>query len=343
MFIVREVRPDDLEGLYAVAKHLDTVNLPADRDLLEHIVRRAHDSFFGAIEPLRREYVFVLEEAASGRIVGTSMIHAQHGTRRAPHVYFDVLKEERYSETLDHLASHRVLRIGYDYDGPTEIGGLILLPEHRKGPARLGKLLSFSRFLYIGAHRPLFRDEVLSELLPPLEPDGTSLLWECLGRHFTGMSYQEADRLSQSNKEFIRSLFPQGAIYVSTMPVEVQAQIGVVGPHTRGVERMLRSIGFAYAERIDPFDGGPHFSARTDEITLIKTLTRARVVKLKDLDEGRPFGLVGVERDRATDTQSRFSATGTRYVLEGGVVALPEATCVALRVEPGDEVWVQPV
>jgi arginine N-succinyltransferase len=32
---------------------------------------------------------------------------------------------------------------------------------------------------------------------------------------------------------------------------------------------MLRRIGFRYAERIDPFDGGPHFVAPLEEISLI--------------------------------------------------------------------------
>ena len=103
-------------------------------------------------------------------------------------------------------------------------------------------------------HRALFRDEVLSELMPPLEPDGTSLLWESLGRHFTGLSYQEADRLSQSNKEFIRALFPQDPIYVTLLPPHVQELIGQVGPDTRGVEKMLRAVGFSYAQ--------PHRSVR---------------------------------------------------------------------------------
>ena len=53
------------------------------------------------------------------------MIFPQHGSRKAPHVYFDVLEEERYSETLDRHFVHRVLRIGYNYKGLTEIGGLV--------------------------------------------------------------------------------------------------------------------------------------------------------------------------------------------------------------------------
>ena len=205
------------------------------------------------------------------------MIFAQHGSRRAPHVFFDVLEEERYSETLDRHFAHRVLRIGYNYKGLTEIGGLVVRPEFRRHPERLGRLLMSVRFLYIARHRAAFRDEVLSELMPPLEPDGTSLLWESLGRQFTGLTYQEADRLSQDNKEFIRALFPQDPLYASLLPAHVQELIGQVGPETKAVEKMLREIGFSYAHRIDPFDGGPHFHARTDDITLVRATRTARV------------------------------------------------------------------
>src|SRR5205823_5150197 len=178
------------------------------------------------------------------RLIGTSMIHAQHGTRRAPHIFFDVLDDERYSETLDKYFVHRVLRIGYSYAGPTEIGGLVLLPAYRRQGPGLGRWLSYVRFLYIALHRAHFRSQVISELLPPLEPDGTSLLWESLGRHFTGLSYQEADRISKTNKEFIRSLFPAEPIYACLFPERVRALIGQVGPGARGVEKMLRRIGF---------------------------------------------------------------------------------------------------
>jgi arginine N-succinyltransferase len=187
-------------------------------------------------------------------------------------------------------------------------------------------------------HRQAFRDEVLSELMPPLEADGTSLMWESIGRHFTGMSYQEADRISQTNKEFIRSLFPAEPIYISLLPYSVQAHIGKVGPEKRGVEKMLRQIGFEYAERIDPFDGGPHFVAKTDSITLIKGARRARAVALPGPTDGAPFGLVSIERDRAP----HFAATGTQFKMEGSEVGLPPEAMTALSVKPGEEVGVLP-
>ena len=43
------------------------------------------------------------------------------------------------------------------------------------------------------------------------------MLWESLGRHFTHMTYLEADLLSKRNKEFIKSLFPQSDIYASLL------------------------------------------------------------------------------------------------------------------------------
>jgi arginine N-succinyltransferase len=173
VFRIRQSYRDDVEQVLAVAEHLDTVNLPADRTHIEAILERSERSFNAEPPASEREFLFVLEDLAKKRIIGTSIIYAQHGTKRAPHIFFRVENDERYSVTLDKHMVHQTLRIGYNYSGPTEIGGLILLPEYR-GTGGLGKALSYVRFLFIRMHRELFRDWVLSELLPPLEPDGTS-------------------------------------------------------------------------------------------------------------------------------------------------------------------------
>jgi arginine N-succinyltransferase len=277
---IRGALLSDEEELLQLAHHLNTVNLPDDRDAIREILDLSQRSFTGQVkDPKRREYVFVLIDHEKRRLIGTSMIVAQLGRRDAPYIYLDVIDEERYSATLDRHFSHTTLSIGYSYDGPTEIGGLILLPDYRRVPERLGLFLSYVRFLFIKMHRELFRDEILAELLPPLEADGTSHLWDALGRHFTDLTYAEADRLSKKNKEFIRSLFPEGTIYASLLPKQAQEVIGKVGAQTRGVEKMLRRIGFRYAERVDPFDGGPHFTAPTDEITLVQRSHEIRVSK----------------------------------------------------------------
>jgi arginine N-succinyltransferase len=337
MFRIRQSYREDVDQILAVAEHLDTVNLPADRKVIEKIVDLSEKSFAETIPPNEREYVFVLEDDAKKRVIGTSMIHAQHGTRRAPHVFYRVENEERYSYTLDRHFVHQVLRIGYNYDGPTEIGGLILLPEYRRNPEALGKALSYVRFLFIRMHRPVFRSRVLSELLPPLGADGTSKLWESLGRHFTGLSYQEADLLSKDNKEFIAALFPDDPIHTELLPADVRAIIGQVGPETKGVEKMLRRIGFEYAGQIDPFDGGPHFIADTDEITIVKDARQAPITRVEDADGERPWAILAVER---AGQRPAFRATGARVIpMEDGSVGVTEETRRRLGVEAGEMVW----
>src|SRR5262245_9417207 len=335
MFRIRQSYREDVDQVLAVAEHLDTVNLPADRPHIEGILDRSEKSFSEAVPVFDREYLFVLEDLRKHRIIGTSIIYAQHGTKRAPHIFFRVERDERYSYTLDMYFVHRTLRIGYNYDGPTEIGGLILLPEYRKNPESLGKTLSYVRFLFMRMHRAWFRDHVLSELLPPLEPDGTSKLWEALGRRFTGLTYQEADLLSKDNKEFINALFPDDPIHTELLPDDVQAIIGQVGPDTRAVEKMLRRIGFDYAEQIDPFDGGPHFSANTDDITIVRD---AREVEVRaGTDGGGKWAIIGVETPGA---KPQFRAIGCRVSpTEGGAVALSDDARSRLAVEVGQKVW----
>jgi arginine N-succinyltransferase len=341
----------DEDQLLEVAHHLNTVNLPADRDEIRGILELSQRSFNGAIkDPRRREYVFVLVDLEEQRIVGTSMIIGQLGRRDAPCVYVDVFEEERYSATLDRHFRHVVLKIGYSYSGPTEIGGLIVSPVYRSKPERLGLLVSYVRFLYIAMHREWFRDELLAELLPPLEPDGTSHLWNAVGRKFTEMTYAEADRLSKKNKEFVKGLFPEGPIYASLLSETAQSVIGKVGAQTRGVEKLLQRIGFRYAWRVDPFDGGPHFTAPTDEVTLVRASHPARVARtLPEGESVKTRALVAVEQAeppffRAVAAPWRRASEGERAGEgEGERAEIGAAAANLLGLSENDSVWVLPL
>jgi len=123
----------------------------------------------------------LIRDRELGEAVGTSMIVAQLGRRDAPYIYLDVSTEEKYSSSTDLHFHHTVLRIGFSYDGPTELGGLVVHPDHRHAHEKLGLLISYVRFLFIAMHRELFKTELLAELMPPLEPDGTSHLWRLSG------------------------------------------------------------------------------------------------------------------------------------------------------------------
>jgi arginine N-succinyltransferase len=336
---IRGATPSDEEPLLELARHLNTVNLPNDRGHIQRLLVHSEKSFRGEIPERRRKFVFLLRDAESGAALGASMIVAQLGRRDAPYIYLDVIEEEKYSSALDRHFTHTALRIGFSYDGPTEIGGLIVAPQHRRGQDRLGQLISYVRFLYIATHRELFRNEILAELLPPLEPDGTSHLWEAFGRRFTGMSYAEADLLSSENKSFVRDLFPSSSVYATLLSPEARSVIGKVGAQTKGVEKMLRRIGFRYAKRIDPFDGGPHFVAAADEITLLRDTVRARVAS-GELGAGKLRALVG--RDLPGAPYFRAVPSDVE-LLRDGTLHLPAASVTQLGVNSGDELFCLPL
>ncbi len=309
MFLFREAATSDEDAIFDLACHLNSLNLPPERRFISDLLARSLTSFRGTpdFDPGRR-FLFVLEDE-TGRVVGTSMIHAQHGDYDEPHVFFRVIQEERYAdlrvtddaEFHDVHMTHTMLYLGHTYDGPTELGGLVLHPELRRHPEKLGRLLSLARFVFIAAYRGWFRDRLLAELLPPLykSPSGTrSPLWDALGHKFTGLSYDEADRLSRFNKEFIWRLFPTMPVHASLLPDDVQEIIGQVGPNTVGAQRLLESIGFQYSGRVDPFDGGPHYEADTDQVTFVRDTRSYQAIPGEPDTTAQP-GIVAVTAERS--------------------------------------------
>jgi len=339
MLLLRDAQRTDLASISRLAKVLNTVNLPADERALARILDRSVRSFAGKIrEPLERHYVFVAEDSRSRRIVGTSMVIAQHGTRESPCTFFDVSEREHYSSTLDRHFKHQVLSIGFHFDGPTEIGGLVVDPSHRGGEARAGKQLSFVRFLYMAMFRDRFRETALAELMPPLTKDGRSAFWEAFGKRFTDLDYQTADKKSRENKEFIQQLFPNVDVYATLFPQTVRRMLGTVGPQSEPVKHMLEKIGFRYVSRIDPFDGGPHYEARLADVSLVRASRRAKLAKAALEQDGEDW-LVGLSRP---DGRVRFRAVRTHARIDGDEVRLPAGVRERLRAEPGERLHLVP-
>ena len=339
MYLLRNALRSDLKDLRVLARMLDTVNLPDDERALCAILDESARSFDGRIrDPFRRRYLFVLEDLSRRRVVGTSMVIAQHGTRESPCTFFDVSEREHYSSTLDRWFKHKVLSLGYHFDGPTEIGGLVVRPRERGREGQPGKQLSYVRFLYVGMFPGRFRDRMLAELMPPLGADGKSLFWESCGRRFTGLDYQEADKRSRENKEFIQQLFPPVDLYATLFPPRVQRLLGAVGPQTEGARRMLERIGFRYVSRVDPFDGGPHYECPTAEVTLVRDCRRLTVAE-GEPPAGAPVLLVGAT---ARAGRVRFRAARSAGQVEGDALRLPREVQRLLRVRPGDRVHAVP-
>jgi len=328
------VKHEDLNQLVDLAKQFTLLNLPGEKKVIAQKIDRSLQAFAGKLSKPQSEYLFVLEDTEEQLVVGSSLIMAKHGTEDIPHNFFKILKRNHYSDDLGIGFIHQTLRFQLDTDGPTEIGGLLVDKIYRRRPEKLGKQISLSRFLYMALNMERFEDRVLCELTPPLTDEGRSEFWEALGRRFTGLPYQEADMLSQNHKEFISSLFPEDDIYLALLDAKARSVLGRVGEHTKPAQHLLENIGFEYLEEVDPFDGGPHYGCKTEEILPIKMSRRVRITEFKDASY-KDQGLLGTIREA-------FQATLVSYDLRGDEVAIPSKSRSLMALEIDDEVILAP-
>lgn len=346
MILLREVQDKDLEGLRELAGIPGIYNLPKDPKALAEKINQSKRSFSGA-EKLKqnRKYIFVAEDLMTNKIMGTSMISSQHGSPKSPHIYFELNKEKRKSRSIKKEVDLETLQLKSLKVGPSEIGGLVVSEEHRNNPHRVGRQLSFVRFLYLATHKSEFKKKIIAELLPPLNKKELVPLWEALGKKFTGLTYEEADELCKTTKEFVFSLFPKGKIYLYLLPSAARNSIGKISPLTQPVYHMLTKIGFKYTRHIDPFDGGPHLWADVEELIPIKKTKKLILEpvsdKAKDQDVLR--GLVcSINKTkgkfRAVDCEARVYR-GRLYLESQEQLQLLIKT---LKVKPGHKVFFMP-
>lgn len=335
-FLIRGVEARDLPDLFRLSRHLDSYNLPADRKRLRALIADSRRSFAGKPTDISRaKYLFVLEDAARRCVVGSSLIVAKHGTPGLPHLFMTHFVEKRTSATLRKTVEHRCLRLGATEDGPTEVGGLVLLPEYRGHAEKLGHWLSMVRFLFMAAHAKRFQRFVLAEFLPAFLKAGQSPFWEYFGRKFTGLSYRAADRLSIDNKEFVLSLFPRSTIYQDFFPKDIVKYLGQVGNPSRPAARILKKMGFIYLQQIEPFDGGPYYGALTRSIRPVRQAVQVQARRAASSKGARPYLLLAE------------SAGGPRALVAPAVVRGSDADFSAqamktLSLRPGDWLWATP-
>ena len=335
-FILRNVHSKDLQDLYSLASQAGLLNLPADKKVLSEKIARSIASFNGELPKEKAEYLFVVEDTEQEMIVGSSLIMAKHGTEETPHTYFKLTRKNKFSENLGVGFIHQVLQFLEETDGPTEIGGLLVDRAYRRRPEKLGRQISMVRFLYMGMYPGEFEKKVLCELTPPLGDGGRSEFWEALGRRFTGLPYQEADLLSQKNREFISSLFPEDDIYLALLDSKARLTLGRVGEETLPAQHLLESIGFTYLNEVDPFDGGPHYGAVLADVSVVKAGAWAKWVKNDNATFSKRV-IVGIKSD------GEFRAVMTNVDHEGDKFSMPAAAAKILNADAGEKYFLTPV
>ncbi len=339
MMLFRAATKEDLTAIHRLASGSGVVGittLPKDIDLLKKRLTKSSASFEAAIEsPGDEYYLFVLEEAESGKIVGTSAIEASIGYD-SPFYSYKVSKRTRICHELNIRNNYEVLSLVNDNQGNSELCTLYLDPTYRR--KHNGLLLSRARFLFMAQFPDRFAPTIVAEMRGISDEDGRSPFWDQVGCHFFQMSFAEADRLTLStNKQFIADLMPRNLIYVPLLSPAAQAVIG--HPHTSTIPAMniLLREGFHYNNYIDIFDAGPIIEAPR---TQIKTAAASKIMSLNNIiDEvsSQPFIIA--------NTNLGFRATVSQVVFneQQGSCMLDQATTELLQLKCGDAVRITPL
>lgn len=333
MVIVRPIAANDLAELMLLVKDagVGLTTLPNNEALLQARIAASLATFAGSAVKADEQWVFVMEDIATQRLVGIAAIAGAVGLRE-PWYSYRVGTVVHASRELAIFTQTPTLFLSNDHTGATELCSLFLHPEYRVGGN--GALLSKSRFLFMAEHRQRFAKKVIAELRGVSDEQGRSPFWESLGRHFFSMDFAEADYLTGiGKKSFVAELMPKHPLYSSFLSAEAQAVIGETHELTRPARRLLEQEGFRFEGHVDIFDAGPAVESPLDDIDAVKKSAVKRVTKILDhIDEPVPLTML-------THTGiNRFAVAVSRVQMlaEGIAIEMDAATVLGLHV--GDEV-----
>jgi arginine N-succinyltransferase len=174
-------------------------------------------------------------------------------------------------------------------------------------------------------------------MLPPTQPGHGNRFWDRYGRLVTGLSYQEADRLSMHDKEFIRTLFPDAPIYTLMLPEEIRGSIGAVGENARGAVRILEQAGMRFLNQIDPFDGGPYYGCAIEELLPVKSCATYRAVGAEPSEAEALSYLIAREDARG------YRAVAAKVAVHNQRIIVPPEILDILEAKQGDRIDAVPM
>ena len=160
------------------------------------------------------------------------------------------------------------LQLSTEFDGYTELASIFLSPKARgKG---LGRLLSLGRLCFIHQHQE-FNTLLMADIRGWADEEGQSPFWNGLTSKFINLSYEEADRLSSIDGNFIDRLIPSMPIMLNTLPKQVAECSGLPHRYSKGALRLLIEAGFEETDLCDVFDGGPSIRTNFKHTLINKT------------------------------------------------------------------------
>lgn len=331
MIVVRPIAKKDTEIFIELAftANIGMTSLPKNREILEKKVSDSENAFAkNTMSPQNENYLFVLEDLATGMIGGTCGINSKTGIDQTKYFY-RIETAPAESSRFPNQPPIPLMKVAKYTEAPSEICSLYLFPEFRR--EGLGRLLSLSRFLFIASFLNRFDQVVYAEMRGYVDKNQNCPFWEGIGRHFLNIEYVELIRLRDLGNFNIQQVLPTYPIYISLLPKEVQDVIGKVHSNTWPAFNMLTQEGFYQTNEIDVFDAGPKVEAKIKDIRSIKSSIQSTVSKIIYSPIKSPRYILSNDR---LDFRSCYS-----FLQEDpSGIAIPADIAKALQLKVGDSV-----
>lgn len=327
--LVRAAQPSDLDAVLQLAAGAGPgmTTLKADRQALAERLVLSQASFAQTVAPELRDYVFVLDDPAQGRIGGIAAIKAAVGLDE-PFYNYRLGTLVHSAAAADVYVRHEVLYLSHDLTGSAELCSLFLHPDYRRGGN--GRLLSKSRLLFIAQFPQLFTRGVFAEMRGYQDADGGSPFWESVGRKFFGMDFGRADDLCRPGaKSYIAELMPRYPIYTCFLSEAARAAIGRTHMDTAPARRLLEQEGLRAGAYIDIFDGGPVLQAAARDLRASRESVVATVAATNDAMDGDRKSLA------CTTEADAFRVIACSAAAVDGIVPMTPAEMRALQCDAG--------
>ncbi len=332
MFIIRPIEQKDITGLMELLEKSGhgLTSLPKDPEVLKKRIRISERNFQHREDGAKGEdYLFVMEELFTGKIVGVCAIISKIGGFE-PYYFYKVEKTQHESKLIHVKTDITTLHFHYVHNGPAEICSLYLHPEFRN--SQNGRFLSLSRFLFIAENRKYFEDQVIAEMRGMVNDSGHSPFWDAVGKHFFKIDFPTADYLYIKNKRFIEDLMPKYPIIADLLPEDAQIVIGKVHPNTEPAKRILEQEGFRFAGMVGIFEPGPVLIAEIDNI---RTIKESQIGDIQEIsDKAIKSEVFIISRMKG----SFRSVLGGVVKLKSGGYKVSGVTAAALKLRLGDKI-----
>ena len=258
-FLIREVKLRDLEDLHHLAFQFDLSNFPRKKSLIIKKIKKSQASFKKELPKEERNYIFVLENKKTKKVIGASQILTKCKKKR--YLY---LKKGR-NEIL-HLYRHTKDR--------HELGGLILDKKWRKGKERLGAQIGLVRFLYIFLFKKEFED-IMEVGLTSIIKNKKSDFWRETGFKLFDLDFEEGLRILRKNPLAFFSLFPKDyQVSLKKLSKKGKRCLKEVHHQTLPAYKALMRMGFKESGLYHLLDGGLFVESDPKKLKFFKKINR---------------------------------------------------------------------